>query len=349
MVKWAEAERTGIPCALGLAVNGKSAGEIARELGIAESSLTLKDMSAQWPSVDKKILDALTFALKGKSIQQIVVETGVPAASLYSIRKHGPYEHRNRSRDGRARTMSAPRAESGISKTLARQKPNSQSLDVMEMDSDLREMARRSYGYGRWDAPYWFIGPEQGQGDEDLTTRLKAWIHFGKRELDDCRDFHLRIGEQRWHGDAPQLQPTWRRLMLLFMNFLGRPDDDASLLKYQRDEWGRLNGETCVIELAGLAAKSYKVPRDRTSFRQERIKFIRDKMLLQKPKLVVMYGVAEKRHWEAITEQRFPPENILILGQTVVAQLLHPMAHGQRAPDSYWKEWGNDLAGLGGE
>jgi hypothetical protein len=327
-------------------MNRKSVGEIASELGIAESSLTSEDMSAQWPGVDKKILDALTLALKRKSIQQIVVETGIPASSLYSIRKHGPYEHRNRNRDGRNRTRSVPEAKGGVSKTPARQKPPSPSPDDMEMDSDLREMARRSYGYGRWDAPYWFIGPEQGQGDEDLTTRLKAWIHFGKRELDDCRDFHLRIGEQRWHGDALQLQPTWRRLMLLFMSFLGRPADDASLLKYQRDEWGRLSGETCVIELAGLAAKSYKVPRDRTSFRQERIKFIREKTLLQKPKLLVMYGIAEKRHWEATTEQRFPPENILMLGKTVVAQPLHPMAYGQRAPDPYWKEWGERLRRL---
>ena len=29
--------------------------------------------------------------------------------------------------------------------------------------SDLSEMALRWYGYGRWDCPYWFIGPEPGQ------------------------------------------------------------------------------------------------------------------------------------------------------------------------------------------
>ena len=39
---------------------------------------------------------ALALALRRKPIREIVGEAGVPASSLYSIRKHGPYEHRNR-------------------------------------------------------------------------------------------------------------------------------------------------------------------------------------------------------------------------------------------------------------
>jgi hypothetical protein len=27
------------------------------------------------------------------------------------------------------------------------------------MDDDIRDMALRCFGYGRWSAPYWFIGP----------------------------------------------------------------------------------------------------------------------------------------------------------------------------------------------
>jgi hypothetical protein len=37
------------------------------------------------------------------------------------------------------------------------------------------EMARECYGYGRWAAPYWFIGPEQGQGHDDLRKRYHVW------------------------------------------------------------------------------------------------------------------------------------------------------------------------------
>jgi hypothetical protein len=60
--------------------------------------------------------------------------------------------------------------------------------------------------------------------------------------------------------------------MLLLMAFLERPTDKKSLQTYQRDQWGRLSsGETCVIELSGLPANSFKVPRDRELFRRERI------------------------------------------------------------------------------
>jgi hypothetical protein len=96
MVNWVAAENTGIPYALALALRGKSIREIARETGIPESSLCEENMSVSWLGVDKPILDALALALRRKPIREIVRETGVAASSLYSIRKHGPYQHRNR-------------------------------------------------------------------------------------------------------------------------------------------------------------------------------------------------------------------------------------------------------------
>jgi hypothetical protein len=47
---------------------------------------------------ETRILDALRLALLGKSIAEIERETRIPTSSLYSIKKHGPYEHRNRQR-----------------------------------------------------------------------------------------------------------------------------------------------------------------------------------------------------------------------------------------------------------
>ncbi len=207
------------------------------------------------------------------------------------------------------------------------------------MDEDVCEMARRCYGYGQWDAPYWFIGPEQGQAraeNNGLKRRAEAWRQLGGGELNDCRDFHALIGEKRWHQEKPRLQSTWRPLMLLMMTFLGRPTDNENLRRYQRDEWGTLGGETCVIELSGLAAHSFKVERDRESFREERIKVIRERILHYKPALVVMYGVSEKPHWEAIIEKHFPSENFLRLGNTLVAFTPHPTTRGLTTMSFGW-------------
>ncbi len=159
------------------------------------------------------------------------------------------------------------------------------------MDDATREMARRSYGYGRWDAPYWVIGPEPGMGkheNDDLGLRVEAWHHLGSPELCDACAFHAYINEPQWNREKPKLQSTWRPLILLLMTYLEGKTGNESLREYQRDRWGRVSGgETCVIELSGLAAHSFKVSRDRKLFRHERINVIRQRMLTYKPALVV--------------------------------------------------------------
>jgi transposase-like protein len=56
-------------------------------------------MSVNWVGVEelgeKRILEALAFALRGESIPEIARKTGIPAPSLYSIREHGPFAHRS--------------------------------------------------------------------------------------------------------------------------------------------------------------------------------------------------------------------------------------------------------------
>lgn len=212
------------------------------------------------------------------------------------------------------------------------------------MDRDLSEMARQCFGYGRWEAPYWFIGPEQGQApaeNDDLLPRLRAWHGLGRGELNDCRSFHALIGEKRWHRELPRLQPTWRPLLLLLMTFLGRPTDNESLRRYQRDSWGTLTGEACVIELSGLAAHSLKVNRERECFREERITVIRARIHQHKPALVVMYGLSQSKDWNAIAGQTFPPDNILKVGPTILAVTPHPTSHG--IPNTYWTQLGMKL------
>ncbi len=215
------------------------------------------------------------------------------------------------------------------------------------MDADVREMATRSFGYGRWDAPYWFIGPEQGQGrveENDLKQRVKAWSLFGKYELDDCRAFHAQIRATRWHRDKPALQPTWRPLMILLMAFLGKSTDNEALRTYQRDRWGSRSGETCVIELSGLAASSLKVERPREIFREERIKVIKQRMGENQPKLVVMYGVGELDAWKEISGCAFEKPGIEKRGSTIFSLHQHPVAPGLK--NSQWEQAGIELREL---
>ena len=55
-------------------------------------------MAVNWRGIadlgEKRVLDALSMALNGRSIRDIARETKIPEASLYSIRKDGPFAHR---------------------------------------------------------------------------------------------------------------------------------------------------------------------------------------------------------------------------------------------------------------
>jgi hypothetical protein len=203
-------------------------------------------------------------------------------------------------------------------------------------------MARNFYGYGNWNAPYWFIGPEQGgDGNEE---RANAFSKLGRDGLCDCKEFHETIGEFRWHrGEPPKkpnLQPTWRRLMLLLMPSLNLDTDQPALRRYQSRDWGSHDGETCVIELGGLSAKSFRSPIDRESYRKERIEFISKKLAecTPAPKLVVMYGSGSRKAWKEISGFDFSKGNVVKPGATRFAFMNSPTAPG---------EWDTDWVSLG--
>lgn len=227
----------------------------------------------------------------------------------------------------------------------------------MDLNTNLREMARRCYGYGRWDAPYWFIGLGEGMTqDTDCQKRVDAWLHLGRRTgLSDCREFHYRIADERWHRKKPpaELQATWRRLLLLLMKFLGESADIDSLRKYQSEHWGMRKDVTCVIELFGLPAPNFKAhqalmlelftQRQIDEILQERIDFIRKKIdeSKHKPKLVVMYGRGARKQWREIAGRFLLDDEIYKIGSTMMVSAIHPTAHG--VTDEYWEKLGKSL------
>lgn len=59
-------------------------------------------MTVTWAGIaaigERRVLDALALALNGKSIPEIEQETGIPSASLYSIKKDGPFAHQKKAK-----------------------------------------------------------------------------------------------------------------------------------------------------------------------------------------------------------------------------------------------------------
>jgi hypothetical protein len=219
--------------------------------------------------------------------------------------------------------------------------------------SPIEEMARNCYGYGRWEAPYWCIGLEEGMSGT-LKERIEAWQHLGEAGLSDCRLFHERIKDPRWHQEAG-LQRTWRPLMLLLMTFLDRDSDKESLREYQVRQWGSRSyaGETCVIELFGLPAKDLQAGAAQRgehftdsqidNIRQERIECIHKMMEKHREtlKLVVMYGCSGRKSFEAIAGRSLVCDEAFKHGSTLMVFVPHANERGRTNED--WKLLGKNL------
>jgi hypothetical protein len=220
----------------------------------------------------------------------------------------------------------------------------------MLMEAEV-QMARSCFGYGRWDAPYWFIGPEQGQAraeNADLLSRVEAWLQLGGRELNDCRAYHDLLESCEWHRElGPPLQATWKFLILLLLTYLEEACNKEQRGAYQREKWGsERNGETCIIELSGLPANNLGVIRDRERFLEERIETLRTRIKIHKPTFVVMYGKSARTHWEKIAGVQLEPGLPSQIGPTkfLFAQR-HPTAFGTK--NEHWIRLGNALRAKG--
>ena len=80
----------------------------------------------------------------------------------------------------------------------------------MELSQDALAMARGWFGYGSWDAKYWFVGMEPGGDDLDVSVRM--WRALGSTELVDIAAHH-EPGSYDWFSATSKTQQTWRALI----------------------------------------------------------------------------------------------------------------------------------------
>jgi ribosomal protein L44E len=219
------------------------------------------------------------------------------------------------------------------------------------------QAAETWFGYGRWDAPYWFIGKEPG-GADDLE-QYASWLRLGGSELIDCRRHDLDCPSKRepgmWHGgERPPLQPTWRPLIAMVLAFEGAPVyDDAAVRRYQDERWGRTDGDTAVLELSAIAAPSLAhEDAMRLMNVPERIATFRRHLAETPPRFVVFYGlgmdpvhgVPYLEHWSDIAQHALTIGEPVRVGQTVFVAERHPTAHG--TTNEHWMDLGRRVRSL---
>jgi len=172
-------------------------------------------------------------------------------------------------------------------------------------------------GYGKWEAPVWFIGIEEAGGYNESTAaaHIGTWHERGRVSLDSVPEFRRASDIHQWHVNDAKPQPTWEQLIRLLLVAQGKPDSPAAILDYQRARLGVATGETCLLELFPLPSPSVRVwnygkwttlpwlqtrPAYEQKIAAQRIEAIRAKIELCKPPVVVFYGSSQLKHWRKI-------------------------------------------------
>lgn len=232
--------------------------------------------------------------------------------------------------------------------------------------SGLVDFTDQFLGYGNLTAPIWFVGLEEG-GGEDLTEieqRVHAWAQRGSRPVEDLAAYHRSIGVTRFFdGPRPVLQRTWRALMLMLQAYRTAPTDTEALRQMQARDFGASDGPMALLELLPLPSRSktswiYEplardIPmlesraRYEATMRPRRIRQLRSLIAQHTPQVLVCYGMSERPAWEAIIhgileEHRIGKHGCLIqqTGTTTSAIVPHP---GMARSNDFWTALGATL------
>jgi hypothetical protein len=190
-------------------------------------------------------------------------------------------------------------------------------MNTMLDDHLLQDFIDGFYGYGNYNAPYWFVGMEEGGGNsvEEINSRLQAWRTRGRREIEDVADYHRAFGISRYWEKRPPLEATWNKIIRIYLASKGAQPTTDDVRFYQRDHLGREGGDTCLLELLPLPspstshwlyadASSIPALASRQAYRDwlipMRIKRLQERIWKYRPSFIIFYGKTYLEYWQAI-------------------------------------------------
>ena len=213
----------------------------------------------------------------------------------------------------------------------------------------IQERIKHFWGYGNLNAPYWFVGMEEGYNakTEDLYKRFKA--SEGK-QICDVADLKIDPGSYSLFTEEAPLNRTYRRLiqMMLYAETKKHPDKEA-LRDFQITKLGRSDSNNAILELMPLPSKSID-PKDwiyaetgieglssrkdyLETYKDERIQSLRSLIEQYKPKYVICYSLSYQEDWHKLTDKPFievNPRRLYLArdGETTIAITPHSVAQG---------------------
>jgi hypothetical protein len=180
-------------------------------------------------------------------------------------------------------------------------------------------------GYGRLDAPVWFLGMEEaGGGEDNLRARLKF------RTVEDCAEAHRILGITKHHWGRRVIQRTWRGMCYIMLKLDNKATDVESIRNYQAESLGRFGGQTLLVELmpipkSSIGAWGYEelIPQyaSREDYYQKvkprRLAYLQGLIRENKPQIVIGYGKSYWPDYRALFgEMDFAPQGQFLVGKS---------------------------------
>lgn len=194
----------------------------------------------------------------------------------------------------------------------------------------LSDFGQRWLGYGRLDAPHWFIG--LAPGGDDLDACVKAWLHYNKGLLLDVQEGHRFHGIDFFSSKSRTPQPTWQKLIWFMLAYRGEDQTADATLRFRRTEFARSDATLSDNTLAELSA--FPTPDDRApdslrpEFLKDRISKMHDIIAAFEPEYVVMYGLGDDNdylpYWNEVAGFELRPHVPKRINRTVFSALYHP-------------------------
>lgn len=192
-------------------------------------------------------------------------------------------------------------------------------------------------GYGRLDAPVWFVGLEEGVDPSKAVERIEPRLTF--RKVEDCLKASEKLDVMHYHHvDRPKIARYWGTCARVMLRLERRRVTKAHVRAYQRDELGRKSGQTLLTQLLPMPSPATSAwPYDellgmtRAEYTArvlpQRVEMFRTLAKRHRPKLVVCYG---KNRWSAFA-CAFPAKDFTLhdgflvgaLGRTTVVLAPH--------------------------
>ena len=216
----------------------------------------------------------------------------------------------------------------------------------------IQERIKNFWGYGNLDSPYWFIGMEEGYGEEEKTLlqRFRETSHLQVCDIYDPT-------HQFWFEEGAPIQRTWRRLieMILYSETGTHPDKEA-IRRFQIERLGRKKSNHALLELMPLPSRSIAEKhwlyadsgveglssrKDYLeTYKPERIEALRVLIEKYKPKYVICYSLSYQEDWQKLTDASFievHPRRLYLArdGETTIAITPHSVMQGLSNDD--WK------------